>query len=277
MVLFLFFGFCVIIFFELIIFFCFLEGLVFVVTAVLNGFRRREVLREQVVSLRGQSVPVDEILVWFNNPGDGSHLGFVVGDGVDVVYSSRNFGVWSRFFFALNASSEFVVVFDDDTVPGSRWVENCLSTMGSHEGLLGSVGLTFPGAVGEHGYRNYSRHGWAEPNEGVVEVDFVGHSWFFRREWLEFFVRDLPDLSRFALCGEDMHFSFMLQKYAGIRTFVPPHPVGDRSLWGSVKGREYGNSAESLWVSNPSNFRGLMDEFFRLQRREGWRLVHEEA
>jgi cellulose synthase/poly-beta-1,6-N-acetylglucosamine synthase-like glycosyltransferase len=253
------------------------------VSVVLNGFRRGGNLREQVAALRAQSVVPLEILVWFNNPGDGSHLGFDLGEGVDVVYSSRNFGVWSRFFFALNARGSFVCVFDDDTIPGRRWLENCLRTMESHEGLLGTIGLRYdnPPPPELAVYGGYRRFGWSKgfsnddvllDNE-VVEVDFVGHSWFFRREWLEFFVRDLPDFGRFSLCGEDMHFSFMLQKYAGIRTFVPPHPRGDMELWGSVKGREYGDSPESLWLSNPSDFRARMSEFFRLQRLAGWRLI----
>lgn len=245
------------------------------VSVVLNGFRRGGNLREQVAALRGQSVPVGEILVWFNNPGDGSHLGFDLGEGVKVVYASSNFGVWARFFFALNAQCEFVLVLDDDTIPGSRWVENCFSTMETHEGLLGTVGLVYPKVWDGVEYRHNNRVGWVSGNPEVVEVDFVGHSWFFRREWLEFFVRDLPDFSKYSLCGEDMHFSFMLQKYAGIKTFVPPHPPNDKELWGSIKGSEYGNSPESLWVSNPSNFRSLMFDYFRLQRESGWRLVHE--
>jgi hypothetical protein len=48
-------------------------------------------------------------------------------------------------------------------------------------------------------------------------------------------VRELPD-PKYNTCGEDMHFSYMLQKYAGIPTIVPPHPKSDKSLWGSTKG-----------------------------------------
>jgi hypothetical protein len=40
--------------------------------------------------------------------------------------------------------------------------------------------------------------------------------------------------------GEDMHFSWMLQKYSEYKTWVPPHPVSDKEMWGSLKGWEYG-------------------------------------
>ena len=33
--------------------------------------------------------------------------------------------------------------------------------------------------------------------------------------------------------GEDMHFSYMLQKYLNLKTFVPPHPKDNKKLWGS--------------------------------------------
>jgi hypothetical protein len=32
-----------------------------------------------------------------------------------------------------------------------------------------------------------------------------------------------------------MHFSYMLQKYANIPTYVPPHPRNNKELWGSTK------------------------------------------
>ena len=44
---------------------------------------------------------------------------------------------------------------------------------------------------------------------------------------------EMPEEDDSELVGEDMHFSFMLQKYAGIKTFVPPHPQSQPELWGS--------------------------------------------
>ena len=107
----------------------------------------------------------------------------------------------------------------------------------------------------------------------------VGHSWFFKKEWLSYFSRELPD-PKYNTCGEDMHFSYMLQKYANIPTFVPPHPRDDMELWGSLKGGEYGGDANSLWTSNQTNvegtpFRQVMNEYFREQRLKGWKLVNE--
>ena len=92
--------------------------------------------------------------------------------------------------------------------------------------------------------------------------------------------RELPD-PKYNTCGEDMHFSYMLQKYAGIKTFVPPHPISDKELWGSIKGAEYGGDQNSLWESNQRSidgipFRALMNDYFYNQRMNGWRLCNEK-
>lgn len=254
------------------------------ITAILNGYKRGDHLNEQLNALRNQTVPPDEILLWYNNPGDNDLLNYDIGTEIPVAYCNYNFGVWARFYFAMNARNPYVVVFDDDTIPGKRWLENCMKTMETNEGLLGTVGLLYPNPVlpeNSSYYEHYLRFGWPTPgnNDKVVQVDLVGHSWFFKKEWLSYFSRELPD-PKYNTCGEDMHFSYMLQKYANIPTFVPPHPKDNMELWGSLKGGEYGGDANSLWTSNQTNvegtpFRQVMNEYFREQRLKGWKLVNE--
>ncbi len=114
----------------------------------------------------------------------------------------------------------------------------------------------------------------------MLVLPVVGHSWFFKKEWLSHMWREQPD-PKYNTCGEDMHFSYMLQKYAGIKTFVPPHPKNDKEMWGSIKGAQYGGDANSLWESNQRSvegvpFRALMNEYFHNQRMKGWKLVYEK-
>lgn len=56
------------------------------------------------------------------------------------------------------------------------------------------------------------------------------------------------------LAGEDIHFSYVAQKYLGLPTLVPPHPPGNLALWGSNPNlaRELGSGKESLSQSNES-------------------------
>jgi len=256
------------------------------ITVILNGYRRPNQLAEQISALNSGTVKPSEILCWYNYPGDDYAVNYEIGEDIPVAYNNYNYGVWSRFYFAMNASHPFVCVFDDDTVPGSRWLENCLQTMETHEGLLGTVGLRYllpsnPQSDKCSYYERFIRFGWVHGGQCTIpiEVDLVGHCWFFKREWLSHFTRELPN-PRFTTCGEDMHFSYMLQKYAGIKTYVPPHPHGDTSLWGSIHGAKYGDDSVSLWNSNAESsdgtpFKVLMNEFFIEQRKRGWRLINE--
>lgn len=240
-------------------------------TAILNGFRRPENLSLQLEALHNQTLPPDEILVWYNNPGEDYALNREVLETQKTTYSSKNFGVWSRFFHALNARNTYVCVFDDDTIPGSKWIENCLDTMKKREGLLGTNGMrwnfdTYQGSC--------TRFGWINPKPEIVEVDIVGHSWFFKREWLSYFTRELHSPAKHQLHGEDMHFSYMLQKYANIPTLVPPHPEDDKSMWGSIKAEELGENDEAIsW--NPNNYKKFC-QFYRKQKLAGWKLVMEQ-
>ena len=254
------------------------------ITVILNGYKRGNQLNEQYEALMNQTIKPDEILVWYNNPGNDD-LNYDIGTKVPVAYCNYNFGVWARFAYAFIAKNPYVCIFDDDTIPGSRWLENCMNTMKTHEGLLGTIGLLYLNPLPpEHSsyYEHYIRFGWATNGQSdvPVQVDLVGHSWFFKKEWLSYMWREIPD-PKYNTCGEDMHFSYMLQKYANIPTYVPPHPRDDKSLWGSLKGAEYGGDQNSLWETNQQGidgtpFKQLMNEYFHNQRLKGWKLVNEK-
>ena len=252
------------------------------VSVVLSGFRRLHYLPEQLAAVRAQSIAPREILFWQNDPGvdPGLQRSIAVDRDVSVATATVNFGVWARFAYALNAKSEYVCVFDDDTIPGPGWLENCLAQMGEREALYGTIGIlyTHPTPPGSY-YDPQVKIGWYDTGnrDHPVEVDLVGHAWFFKRAWLSTFWRELPDPD-VTLCGEDMHLSFMLQKYLGIPTIVPPHPASAPEIWGSVRGG-LGMDEHSLWMRDPKtktgSFRADMDAFFKKQRARGWRLVND--
>jgi len=221
------------------------------VTVVLTKYKRLHLFEEQLKSIQNQSINVDEILVCDNT----------------VV----NKGVWDRFNLAKKATNEFICIVDDDTIPGSRWIENCLNEFNKEPALYGTCGYIFHSSKKYKG--NYRRIGWVNSNVNKVEVDYVVHNWFFKRDWLEYFWR--IDSIPFNF-GEDINLSFQLQK-EGIKTYVPPHPKNDTSLWGSLKGKQYGDDDKSLWISNPLNFKRNLFDYFSKKVNEGWILLCDSS
>jgi|ERR1035437_3157928 hypothetical protein len=254
------------------------------ITVILNGYERGLCLNEQYNALQQSTIKPNEILLWYNQPEIGD-INYDIMEKVPTAFSNLNMGVWARFSYALNAKSEYICIFDDDMIPGKKWLENCMSTMKTHTGLLGSVGLLYllpnPPQNSSY-YEKYIRFGWI--NNGhvdiSVQVDLVGHVWFFKKEWLSYFWRELPD-PKYNICGEDMHFSYMLQKYANIKTYVPPHPINDKEMWGNIIDDKYAADSNSLWETNKESlngepFKNLMNEFFIDQRKNGWKLINEK-
>lgn len=219
------------------------------ITCILNVFKRFSIFEEQLAAIRSQTIPPKRIIVWNNAPQHHEALMKFASEDLIVVTTSRNMGVWARFFSVYPLlSGQFVCVCDDDTMPASRWFENCVETMKTYNALLGTIGVIFkPGDT----YERERRVGWDEPNETAEYADIVGHSWFFKREWISTLMKELPNIDeKYLTCGEDMHLSYTLRKYLHIPTIVPPHPKSNNALWGAdnAKSWEYGN-VNSTFVS----------------------------
>jgi hypothetical protein len=205
------------------------------ITAIVNIFRRGYILDQQINAIRNQSIPPKSIIIW-NNGNKNIDLSKYKNDSFFKVFDCNyNSGVWSRFIISQLADTEYICIFDDDTIPGNNWFKNCMDSMKQKEALYGTIGVVFKDS-GK--YDVYRRYGWDSNkfgnNEIAKPVDIVGHSWFFKKEWISYFTRDQPKVNEHFCVGEDIYFSFMLQKYANIATYVPPHPMNDISLFGSL-------------------------------------------
>jgi hypothetical protein len=226
------------------------------ITVVLNGYKRAQHFQLQLDAINNQTMKPEEILLW-QNYGDN----FDPRLTINTTHAScnKNLGVWARFAYALNANTEYICVFDDDTIPGKKWLENCYNTIQKYDGLLGTIGVKF---LSKEAYHPTERIGWANPNEKVEEVDIVGHSWFFRREWLSTFWRELPDLNQSKLVGEDIHFSYTLKKYLNKKTYVPPHPKNNQDMWGSVPYTAWAIGQDAAAISmNSGNMKIMSDTY----------------
>lgn len=218
------------------------------ITVVLNVYKRASSFKEQLLAIQNQTLQPFEILVWENGT---EFVPQEYRDAVTITRASSNFGVWARFAYALNSKGDYICVFDDDTIPGEKWLENCYRTILKTPGLLGTRGIIFEN---KNAYSMHSDIGVYAPNIKTTRVDIVGHSWFFKKVWLGSFWGALEDRFSSEIAGEDIHFSYVLQQKLNLPTLVPPHPPSDLSLWGSHpdRARKLGGGKESISQSAAS-------------------------
>ena len=181
--------------------------------------------------------------------------------------------MWKRFEFAAEiAKSPYVCLFDDDTIPGARWLENC------HMNMMQQRGVYVTNSRLVRNFKDYRDNwlvaGWCVPNKKTCAVDFGGHSWFFERECLPWMLAK-PWSKKYKIVGEDMTISAAAKEH-GIGTYVPQHPLQILSLWGSIPnfGYKYGTTEVAISV-NPSSA-DKMREAFNEIHANGWRCLLEE-
>ena len=237
------------------------------ITVILNCYRRPENLEEQIASIKNQTVDVDQVWVWVNYHEDNDGVDFSQFDCDKVIRNDFNWKFYGRFAGALLSSSKYIAMFDDDTIPGSEWLENCLQTMKTSEGILGGAGVILDGSK----YTGHKRFGWSSQNEDIVEVDLVGHAWFFKREWLKYLWMEKPFTWD---NGEDIQFSYCCQKYGNIKTYCPPHPKSNRNMFSSLKGYQLGVDEKATSRSrNHSVFYAQRDACVKNAIMNGWKTV----
>jgi len=210
------------------------------VSVILTAWQRPQLLEEQVERVLNQTIQPDEIILWYNSPPKRlgffdrkQRVSFKNDKYVKKIICDHNFGIIPRFNLAACLKNEYVCIFDDDTMPGTKWFENCLRYVDSKNAMCGTIGLCYLSTENHRVETEVPRMGWDGMNRKFEFVDLVGHSWFFRREWAPYFWDTEPVSRTF---GEDIHFCAMLAK-RGIRVGCPPHPPNERELWGSVNGK----------------------------------------
>ena len=188
------------------------------ITVILNCYRRPYNLKMQIAAIRKQTIAPKQIWLWVNNHEDNINYDYSDLDIDRIFLNDHNWKFYGRFAAALLSDTEYVAIFDDDTIPGERWFENCFETMKTKQGILGSAGVILNSKI----YMDHRRSGWAVKNEETERVDLVGHAWFFKREWLQYLWKEKPPTWD---NGEDIQFSYAAQRYGNVQTYCPPHPA----------------------------------------------------
>ncbi len=247
------------------------------VSVVLTTYKKPEALEKQLNALCNQSLRPKEIFLfqdWIDESYSISYKETLLSRFDKVKICTENQGVWKRFEFARSeCNGKYVCIFDDDTIPGERWLENCFVNMLEKEGVYGTVGIVVDDYT-KYPFAGFTRVGWHNPYQKRTIVDFVGHSWFLKKDYLEYMFDGTEKYQCYKRAAEDMCLSFKCKQH-GIATYVPPHPYYDQTMWGSLPqyGMKYGQVSTA--ISQNSEGCKSMRAALRDYVQEGWRFVLE--
>lgn len=237
------------------------------ITVILTVWKRHQNLQMQLEHLVNQTKKPYQIWIYQNESHFNIQLSTETKEEhkISVIQSKDiNFKFHGRFALPLLCDTEYVAIFDDDTLPGPRWLENCLDTSRRNNCIVGANGRTLKAGFETVDDQHVAGCGDGRPVEAEKEVDLVGHCWFFKTEWAKNIWLDRPYTWD---NGEDIHLAAANQIYGGIKCFVPRMPAQDRSLWGDLR-PHLGADEHATWKK--ADHGALRGEIVKYWCEKGW-------
>lgn len=231
---------------------------------VLNTYKRTNYLVEQVNAIKSQTAKFDRLIVNRNDSWDDSTFAQLE---VDWVKSDKNQGVYRRFCIGLDLETDFLLFFDDDTIPGINYLKLLIEEYEKEPGLYSAAGFV----LNHKKYSDRVVYGW--PNQHITrnktKVDWPGHSWFMSKDVL----LESYAIKRWQsnLCGEDMRLALAAQRL-GLNSFVTPYNQ-DKTIWGSLKGTNGNDDKATFRLPNQKE---NMHKAMTFYRNLGWKFLSEK-
>lgn len=239
---------------------------VFDYTAIVGVYKGARNVNKIVSALETQTIPPQKIVIFVDGPQSLWSLPSLgVSSEVNIFISTQNLGCFARFAAAALSLTDYVMVLDDDTVPGYYWADNCIDCMRllSGQAVLGSRGiiLTAPS------YRPFKESGLYGHNASMEQCDLVGHNWFLPRSLCGSLFTEKPRMWK---NGEDIQLSAIAHRL-GYLTFTPKHPAGDKRYWGSID-PDLGKDSHRMYLVNPDHGRER-DVIVQYWIGKGWKPI----
>lgn len=225
-------------------------------TCILTVYKR-PYTEEQIQCILKQTVP-SNLIIWQN------------GDFIDIsplkdkynfihVHSNHNYKFHGRFTIPLLLNTKYVCIFDDDTMPKSKWLEKCRRSCEEKNAIIGRNGRNI---------RTLSRQEGPVPKGADLKVDFVGHSWFFKREWIHHMWKE--QASTFEN-GEDIHFCASAKINGDIDSYIAGSNDPEEQAVQNGKDGSYGNDEFAHYIKNKKNHTPIRRQVWTHWLKKGWK------
>ena len=154
------------------------------IVAILTAYKR-DYFKEQINSLINQTMKPEKIIIFNNGELDLNYLKGMYGPIVSIINSDLNTKFWGRFAIANLLNSTYILMLDDDTIPGSQWIDNCLRLCEDKNCIVTGNGRSIDNMI------SLGDSGRVDED---TKVGFGGHSWFYKKEWLQYFITEKPNI-----------------------------------------------------------------------------------
>lgn len=239
------------------------------VTIVLNVWKRNY-LDEQLKRLLKQSVLPREI--WVIHYEEHVQTRKVIQKHKEkfpyiyLIKSDLNLKYFGRFSIAINITSTYSWLIDDDVMPGEQWLERSVEKCHANNAIVVCTGRLIP----KNDFRPERQiigkkylHFIGDTNNGEemnyckkdTIVDYGCNSYFFKTDWLRGVWATWPATF---LSGEDIHLSATCKVNLNVNTMVLEQL--DEKTSGNIK-RSYGWDDHASWKKK--GFINIREDIFR--------------
>lgn len=237
------------------------------ITVILTIWKRKHI-KEQIEAFFNQNYPPEEIWIYHCCEYIKPIFKLIkTYSNVRYQYNSKDQGYFGRFSLGLHVKTPYVLIADDDVIPSSDWLSNCIKLCTSYNAIVSSAGRIIPPndyqpeQIKYQGYLSDYFIGDSDnfscTNKCLIDtiVDFGCNSWFLKTEWLHYFWSFKPYTFD---TGEDIHLSASCNLKAGIKTICPEQKENINN--GNLK-KLYGFDSYASW--RDKDFLSKREKIFR--------------
>lgn len=219
---------------------------------VLTQYKRNH-LEKQLESIYKQTIKPEYIVVFQNE----SHVDITqLKEKYDFIHIKNDYNTkyFGRFAACFTFPVDVCMVLDDDIIPGNNCLKNYMEQCISLNAIIGGNG--------RYGINNSNKGKLHEINDGIVirkclKMDFVGHIWCFKKEWLHYMFAIKPFTYD---TGEDMHLCFSSKVLGNIDSFIGEQRNLDDSC--DITINKLSNDKFSSYKSTSPELRSNVEKYF---------------
>ena len=185
--------------------------------SVLLTVYKRSHIEKQLEAIYNQTIKPDYLIVFQNE----NHISIeYLKNKYNFIHvkSDYNTKFFGRFSYCLNLPVDVCIIMDDDIIPAKNCFKNYLEQCINLNGIIGGNGrpINCDNETIQKFNINYNEVG-IRPSK---IVDFVGHLWCFKKDWLYYMFSIKPFTFD---TGEDMHLCFSCKILGNINSYVAEH------------------------------------------------------